>query len=321
MKELTALVRHNLQLLANSAPTPPPLHPAAERAIEAFATGRKLRRDAVMLTAGNTSPIDLLLRTFCSPGRDNIVVSCPTVADYARLAHVNDVECRGVALDTDFRLEARRLLSATGVETKLLFIAAPSYPVGCMPKRSEVLRLCDNFGGIIVVDETFADFSRTPSYVTEIARHPHLVVIGNFSAAFHLADVEVGYTIAQPAIIQYLSCSAPLYPLSTPTSETLTEWLTRRRLDVDKRVRWILDEREKMTHALQQLSLCRKIYPSSANYLLIRVDHAAELQAYLAERHITVTNCSDYPLCDNCLCLPIGLTAENNALLSALRTL
>lgn len=346
MKELKALVRPNVQLLARktvgrlSVPepsTPPTIclnrtenpfntpsnrYPAAEAIGQlrlAIANDRRIRPEAVAVTAGTDTPVDTLLRTFCIPQRDNIIVADPTDEDYVRLAILNDIEYRRVRLNDAFDISAFQFSNAVNQRTKAIILCSPNYPTGNLLDREELLRLARRFDGLVIVDERYAGFARATSLVKDIPDYPNLVIVSNMSTAFASAALEVGYIIAQPDIVRYVEAVLQPHALPTPVIDAALNMLTRRRYDVDKWVKWILDEREKVIAALNVLPYCRRVYRSDANFILAEMDGAKSICQELAADNILVEDCSSYTGCADCIGITIGLNVENNALLSRLR--
>jgi len=286
---------------------------------QALAADKHVRPEAVLLTAGSFAPIDLFLRTFCSPQRDNIVLADPAPNAYARLCQLNDVECRRVRLDPRFDVDVQGIVSVVGRSTKAILLCSPNYPTGNLLSRQAILDLADRLYVPLLVDETFIDFSAARSLVSEISAHPNLVIVGSLSAAFSAAALDVGYAIAHPEVVSYLEIARPVHPLALPVIEKATELLLRRRYDVDKWVRQIIEEREKVIAAVKILPFCETVFPSTANFFMVRFADAKRIAAYLAEQGIAVADVSACAGCENCLNITIGLNRDNNALISALR--
>lgn len=285
----------------------------------AVAIDKKVAPDMVSLSVGQSTPLDLILRLFCSPQRDNIIIHEPSPLSFARTAALNDIECRRCRLNPHFDITAETLLDSTNQRTKAIILCNPNYPTGNLLNRKEILTLAERFDGLVVIDETFIEFSRSESFTKQIKQHPNIVVIGNFSAAMALGSLCLNYIICNPEITKYVEILARYENMPKPIVETAIEMLTKRRYDVDKWVKWILDERDKVITAIKMLRLCKQIYPTAANFFMMRTDNAAALRQYLSEHNVEVCDCSHYIACDNCLNITIGLKPQNDALLGALR--
>lgn len=344
MKDLKALIRPNIQTLCRQFMEPNDIvfgkHTTLLNACESpfnapfnrhpllsemqglkrgFANYKQIMSDMVTLSVGQSTALDLILRVFCTPQRDNIIIHEPSPSIYAKVAALNDVECRHCRMNAHFDITADHLLSSINQRSKVIVLCSPNYPTGNSLNRKEIIALAERFDGLVVIDETYVEFSRNESFSKLISRLPNIVVIGNFSAAFALASLQLNYVISSPEIAHYLDFLTSYKEMPQPVSQTAIEMFTRRRFDVDKWVKWILDERSKVMAAVKILPLCKEIYPSASNFFMMRVDNAAHLKKYLSEQQVEVTDCSHYMSCDNCLNITIGLTPQNNALLGALR--
>lgn len=269
--------------------------------------------------AGSTDEIiDRLLRVFCTPQRDNIILAVPSTANCECLAEINDIELRYVPLDQGFALRADKIMSQANQRSKILLLSSPNVPTGNLLSRDTILSVADRFKGIVVVNEAYIEYARTPSLAADIAQHPNLAVARTFSKAYASAALRLSYLLAHPDIVHHFNLVRPSGILPT---HTLTEGLAllRRRFDVDKWIKWQLEERGKVIAAVKQLPLCLKLYPTDANFFMIKVPDAPALLRYLAEQEIAACDCSGLPGCDNCIAFTVSLTPDNNALLSALR--
>ena len=342
MKDLRNLVRPNIQALErlstnrtddvrqrvmldrceNPFNSPENRYPGTsdeQRLKTAIANDRRIKPEGVTLTMGDSGALDLILRTFCTPQRDNVVIPDPTLPSYATVAAINDVECRRVRLTSQQDISARDLLNAANQHTKAIILCSPNYPTGRLFNRQQILQLAERFEGLVVIDESYADFSRSASMVSELASHQNLVVIRNFSTSFACAGICLSYIMASEGITHFLNAANRHTAIPSHVISEGIEMMTRRRFDVDKWVKWILDERTKVISAISVLPFCKEVFPSDANFFLARVDNAQALKAYLAESGISVADCCKFSGYEDCLNITIGLTADNNALLGALR--
>ncbi len=299
---------------------------------EALAAEHGLTAEAVLLVAGGKSPLDVLLRTCCSAQTDNVVLHAPAPLHYAELAAVAGIETRVVGLAPDFTLKAEQLKAVANEHTKIAVVCNPNFPTARLVEKREIDAALASFSGLLVVDETFAGFSRTPSLAqglwpqsaeeaeetaNDIA--PGLAVIGSFAHKYAAASLELGYILAHPALINYLRLAAAAARPSSTTLQTALQILTSRRFDVDKWAKWTLEERRKVAAALADLPYIEEVCPSDANFLLIRTKDAARLHTYLLENGIAVAECSCHPGLADYLCITVGLRTENNQLIGLLR--
>lgn len=277
-----------------------------------------IRTDCIFLTNGTHEAVDLLLRLFCVPQTDNIITLSPTADIYADAAMLNDVPVRKVCLDAKFGITAEKVLAAADPNTKLIFICSPNNPTGNLLDRKEILKTADSFDGMLVVDEAYIHFASTASIVTELSRHPNIIVLRTFSKAIASAGIRLGVVYALPWVIRYLDRMTPPFRIGTPTLREAIS-MTRRLYDVDKWVRLLLDEREKVMNAFRLLPYCEKVYPSDASFFLARMKKSEQVYNYLLSQGIVVGNCGTQEMCEGCLRVSVGSTVENSRLLSALR--
>ena len=274
--------------------------------------------DCIFPAGGDSQIFDLLLRIFCTPGRDNIVTIHPTRSIYTHLASLNDVECRTCPLDTDFALDADAMLSLCNANTKILFLCSPNSPTGNVLSREAILSLLTTFRGLVVIDEAYIDFSSQPTIIPELQNHHNLVVVHTLSKAWASAALSISVAYARPQLISLMQQVAALCPISTPAlSEALA--ILRRRYDVENWVKQTLDERGKVQRALRQLPFFVRDFPSETNFLLLQVENATHIHQTLLSEGILVEDCSHIKGLTDCLRITIGAPHENSALLGALR--
>lgn len=272
----------------------------------------------IFLGNGSDEAIDLVFRVFCRPGRDNVVAIDPTYGMYSVCAAINDVEYRRVPLGPDFALSADKVLEACGKDTKAIFVCSPNNPTGNAFDRKEMLRLCDAFGGMVVIDEAYGDFQAAPSMTAELAEHPNLIVLQTFSKAWASAAIRLGMAFAHATVIGFFNKVKYPYNVNSLTQREAAAMLKRRE-DVEKWVKLILTERPKVMQAVNLLPCCIRVFPTDANFFLARMTDADAIYDYLCQRGIVVRNRSRVALCGNCLRITIGTPQENTALLAALR--
>lgn len=290
----------------------------ADELKSAISRHQSIRTDCIFLTNGTHEAVDLLLRLFCVPQTDNVITLSPTADIYADAAMLNDVPVRKVCLDTKFGITAEKLLAAADKDTKLIFVCSPNNPTGNLLDRKEILKAADSFDGMVVVDEAYMHFARTASMLTELSRHPNVIILRTFSKAIASAGIRLGVVYAVPRIVRYLDSMTPPFRIGTPTLREAIS-MTKRLYDVDKWGRLILDEREKVMNAFRLLPYCEKVYPSDANFFLARMKQSEQVYKYLLSQGIVVSNCGTQEMCEGCLRISIGSTVENSRLLSALR--
>jgi histidinol-phosphate aminotransferase len=279
---------------------------------------KRVLPECIFLGNGSDEAIDLVFRIFCRPGVDNVVAIDPTYGMYEVCADINDIEYRKVSLDADFQFRADDLLAACDDCTKVIFLCSPNNPTGNNLCREEIVRVLNEFQGIVVVDEAYSDFSRQLPFRLELAKHPNLIVLNTFSKALGAAAIRLGMAFASAEIISVFNKVKYPYNVSRLTQETARELLSNT-TKINQRVNMILGARESLMQGFAILPLCKKVYPTDANFFLAEVVDADRVYAYLVKNGIIVRNRSHITLCGNCLRITIGSAEENRRLLSALR--
>ena len=270
----------------------------------------------LFLGNGSDEAIDLLFRIFCRPGIDNIVSIAPTYGMYSVCAAINDIECREVMLGEDFSLPVEALLSATDMQSKLLFVCSPNNPTANAFPREQLVSLLSRFPGIVVVDEAYIDFSSVPSMVELIDQYPNLIVLQTLSKAYGLAGLRMGLAFAEERIIRLFE--QVKYPYNIGT-DTLALALRLLATDITPQVQTLIAERERVAAALTELPYIEKVYPSDANFLLVKTARPRELYDYLIARELIVRDRSRTPGCEGTLRITIGTPEENDRLIEELR--
>jgi len=293
---------------------PDPLQKAVK---EKLGQIRKTTPENIFLGNGSDEAIDLLIRIFCEPRIDHILTLPPTYGMYKVSAAIADVKVKNILLTLDYQPNAEEILSISNEQSKLLFLCTPNNPTGNRFERKKVLELLDKFKGIVVIDEAYIDFSVEESYIQLLAKYPNLVVLQTFSKAWGMAAIRLGIAYASEEIIHYFNKVKPPYNVNILTQQAALKSLE----NYEQQQAWvkeILKEREKLIQTLSEFSFVEKIYPSDANFILIKVEKPNELYHYLVEKGIIVRNRSTVPLCEGGLRITIGTNVENERLLEAM---
>lgn len=277
-----------------------------------------IRPECIFLGNGSDEAIDLPYRCFTRPGIDNVVAIEPTYGMYKVCADINDVEYRPVMLDEHFQMSADKMLAACDQNTKLIWICSPNNPTGNSINREEMLKVIDQFEGLVIVDEAYSDFSSEKPMRLELNRHPNLIVLNTLSKAWGCAAIRLGMAFAQPDIINIFNKVKYPYNVNLLTQQQAMEAL-KDPFEVDKWVKMLLQERARMIQNFKLLPITERIYPTDANFVLVKVNNAQKIYDYLVGKGIIVRNRSRIKLCDNCLRITIGNKSENNEILAALR--
>ena len=307
---------------ANENPYNGPLNrypdPLQEELKKKISPIKRVYPECIFLGNGSDEAIDIVYRCFAEPGVDNVVAIEPTYGMYRVCADINDVEYRTVALDSHFDISADEILASCDGHTKVIWLCSPNNPTGNSLERDEVVKVITSFDGIVVVDEAYSDFASQQPLRFELHKYPNLIVLNTFSKAWGCAAVRVGMAFAHPEIISVFNSVKYPYNISLPAQEEMSRQLDKR-LDVDKWVRILLMERERVIEAFKLLPVCVKVYPTDANFFLAQMTDADRVYRYLMENGVIVRNRSSVTLCDNCLRVTIGSKSENTELLSLLR--
>ena len=274
----------------------------------------------IFLGNGSDEAIDLPYRIFCEPGIDNVVAIAPTYGMYEVCADVNNVEYRPVLLDADYRITADKLLGACDAHTKLMWICSPNNPTGNLIDREAIEKVLQMFQGIVIIDEAYSDFANARPFRHELASHPNLIVLNTMSKAWGCAAIRLGMAFASKDIIGLFNKVKYPYNVNALTQRQAIDAL-KDPFAVDKWVSLIKQERTRVMQAFADLPICKKVYPTEANFFLARVTDAQGIYDYLVDRGIIVRNRTRITLCDDCLRITIGTKSENQELLAALRKL
>jgi histidinol-phosphate aminotransferase len=284
------------------------------------ATLQGINQAEIFVGNGSDEAIDLLFRVFCEPGVDNILICPPTYGMYQVSAEINDTSVKRANLTKDFQLDVEKINATIDENTKLLFICSPNNPTGNSLKRDDILSSAKNFNGIIVVDEAYIHFSNEESLVSEINNFPNLVVLQTFSKAWGLAGLRVGFAFANAAIIELFNKVKPPYNVSQIAQEAILQAFENKS-EVDTNISDIIFERKKLIENLRKLQIITNIYPTDANFVLIRTVDANIAYQHLINEGIVVRNRNNVEMCEGCLRITIGTPEENDKLMEALKKL
>jgi histidinol-phosphate aminotransferase len=278
---------------------------------------KSVQSNQVFLGNGSDECIDLLFRAFCEPGRDNVIICPPTYGMYEVSASINDVEIRKAPLLAEFQLDTVAIEQTITANTRLIWICSPNNPSGNSIRYADIELLLNNFNGLVIVDEAYINFARQRSLLTDLKEYPNLVILQTFSKAWGLAGLRLGMAFASPEIIEVLDRIKPPYNINQATQD-----LAMQALDevgqVNDMITEIVAMRDELTIALKRMPLVQTVYPSDANFLLVKMYSATTVYHYLLEAGIVVRDRSRVLLCDDCLRITIGTEEENTQLVDAL---
>ncbi|QED36871.1 histidinol-phosphate transaminase [Antarcticibacterium arcticum] len=285
-----------------------------------LATLKNVDPAGILLGNGSDEVLDLIFRAFCEPGRDNVISLPPTYGMYKVLADINNIENREILLTADFEPDVDAILENTDTYTKMLFLCSPNNPTGNSFKRENILKLLNNFKGLLVIDEAYIDFAEEESWINSMEKFPNLVLTQTLSKAYGLAGIRLGICYASPEIISILNKIKPPYNVNELTQKRALARLSDINL-VNSEISGILQERDLLFKVLLEVSFVEKVYPSQANFILIKVDDANKRYTQLLEKGVVLRNRSSHPLCENTLRITVGTSEENRQLISILKDL
>ena len=281
---------------------------------------KEVASDQILLGNGSDEVLDLIFRAFCEPNQDSILTLPPTYGMYEVLANLNAIENIQVPLNSDFQIEVDSILEHIKPTTKLLFICSPNNPSGNTVDRTAVERLLKDFKGLVVIDEAYIDFTEESSWIQWLNVYPNLIVTQTLSKAYGLAGIRLGICYASKEIIAVLNKIKPPYNINTLTQEAALKALHNKEV-VSDQIASIINERNRLNKALETYPFIKKLYPSEANFILIKVDDANKRYDELIKNGIVVRNRSSQSHCENCLRITVGTPSENTQLFTLLKTL
>ena len=296
---------------------PDPLQKTLKAKIAAL---KNVAPEQIFLGNGSDEPIDLLIRAFCEPGKNNIVTIEPTYGMYQVAAGINDVEVRKTALDENFDLNTEELLATADENSKLIFLCSPNNPSGNTLQKESMLRVIKSFNGIVAVDEAYIDFAPEKSLLPELNKYPNLVILQTFSKAWGMAGIRLGMAFAAPEIVLILNKIKYPYNLNILTQHKALE-LVEKRNQTEEWVNQIKAEREKIRTQLKEFPFVVHVFPSDANFLLVKMHDARGIYEFLKEKGIIVRDRSKVLLCADSLRITIGTPDENVQLINTLKEL
>lgn len=273
--------------------------------------------DKIFVGSGSDEVIDLMYRIFCEPGSDNVIIPEPTYGMYRVSAAIHNVSVRASILTDEFQLDVQEILQRVNDSTKIIFCCSPNNPTGNMFSRKDLLQLCASTEALIVVDEAYIEFAGSTSIAEYIETHPNLVVMRTLSKSWGLAGIRLGYCIAHPAIIEFMQKVKAPYNVNSVSANLALTALNAIN-DRQTIVEVIRRERKRLMSHLNSLHCVRRVFPSDANFFLVRVDDAATLYLKLIEKGIVIRDRSSEPKLENCVRITVGTPEENNALITAL---
>lgn len=278
---------------------------------------KNIAANHIFLGNGSDECIDVLFRCFCTPAKDNIIICPPTYGMYEVSANINDIAIRKVPLLPGFQLDLVHIETLIDENTKLMWICSPNNPTGNSMHREDIETILNNFNGLVVVDEAYINFSRHKSFIQELNDYPNLVVLQTFSKAWGLAGLRLGLAFASKEIIGVMNKVKPPYNISEATQQLALKAIEN--VDqVNDMIYELVNMRNALKEVLESLPAVEKVYPSDANFLLVKTNDARKAYQFLLSKSIVIRDRSNVLLCDDCLRITIGTEEENTKLVDAL---
>lgn len=272
----------------------------------------------IFLGNGSDECIDILFRCFCEPGKDNVIICPPTYGMYEVSAHINDVAIRKVPLLPDFQLDLVHLENLIDTNTKIIWLCSPNNPTGNSLNCTDIEMVLNNFNGIVVIDEAYINFARQKSFVQELKEYPNLVVLQTLSKAWGLAGLRLGMAFASQAIIEVMNKVKPPYNINQATQELVLKALEEVG-QVNDMIKLLVDMREALAEVFISMPTVETVYPSDANFILVKIADARKVYEFLLTKGIVLRDRSNVQLCDNCLRITVGTEQENTQLVDAMQ--
>ncbi|MBB3122929.1 histidinol-phosphate aminotransferase [Mesoflavibacter sabulilitoris] len=281
---------------------------------------KNIPTENILLGNGSDEVLDLIFRAFCEPNQDNIITLPPTYGMYNVLANTNAIDVLTVELNADFQPKVDDILNTQNSNTKLLFLCSPNNPTANSFEASKIEKLLTNFNGIIVIDEAYIDFSEDESWISRLSEFSNLIVAQTLSKAYGMAGIRLGICFASTEIISILNKIKPPYNVNQLTQLKAIQRLEKQQ-EVQNEIQNIISERSLLIKALASITWIDTIYPTQANFVLVKVDDATNRYNQLVEKGIVVRNRTNQPLCNNCLRFTVGTSEENEKFIAVLKNI
>jgi len=283
-----------------------------------LADKNNVSKDNMLLGNGSDEVLDLIFRAFCESNRDNIITLPPTYGMYGVLANINAIENREVLLNEMFQPNVDEILNAIDNNTKIIFLCSPNNPTGNSFTDSSIIKILNQFNGLVVLDEAYIDFTEEESWLSVLNDFPNLIITQTLSKAYAMAGLRIGILYASREIITVLNKIKPPYNVNGLSQETAIKKLSQSTMPAQ--VKKIITERKRLENALLKCSFVEKVFPSVANFILFKVDDANFRYQQFIENGVVVRNRSNQPLCENCLRISIGTKEETEQIIELLKT-
>lgn len=291
--------------------------PYQSKVKEKMAFVKQIAANQIFLGNGSDECIDILFRTFCEPGKDNIIICPPTYPMYEVGANINDVAIQKAPLLPDYQLNVAHIEQLVNERTKIIWICSPNNPTGNSLDRIDIETILNHFDGIVVVDEAYINFSKQKSFVQSLIDYPNLVVLQTLSKAWGLAGLRLGMCFASPEIVGYMNKVKAPYNINIVTQDLALQALEEVG-QVNDMIQHLVDMRIALAEVIASMPHVIKVFPSDTNFLFVKIPHARKLYEYLLTEGIIVRDRSSLELCEDSLRITVGNEQENTALVDAM---
>jgi len=291
--------------------------PYQQKLKEKLAFVKQIAANQIFIGNGSDECIDILFRTFCEPGKDNIIICPPTYPMYEVSANINDVNIQKAPLLSDYQLNVAHIEQLVNPHTKIIWICSPNNPTGNSLDRIDIETILNHFDGIVVVDEAYINFSKQKSFVQSLIDYPNLVVLQTLSKAWGLAGLRLGMCFANPDIIGYMNKVKAPYNINIVTQELALQALEEVG-QVNDMIKLLVDMRIALAEVITSMPHVIQVFPSDTNFILVKIPKARALYEYLLSQGIIVRDRSALELCEDSLRITVGTEQENTALVDAM---
>jgi histidinol-phosphate aminotransferase len=288
---------------------PDPMQWEVKKKISAI---KGLPPEQIFLGNGSDEAIDLLFRAFCEPGMDNVIICPPTYGMYEVSANINNIGLKKVPLTPDFQIDLDAMEASIDMNTRIIWLCSPNNPTGNSLNREDIEIILNNFDGLVVIDEAYINFSRQRSFIPELNEYPNLVILQTLSKAWGLAALRIGMAFASKPIIDVINRIKPPYNISQAAQDLVLIALDQVE-EVNDMIRILVEERKRLEESLRMLPQVIMVYPSDANFLLVKTIDAKGIYKYLVEKGVVVRDRSNVILCEESLRITVGTPSENEA--------
>ncbi|CAN5353927.1 histidinol-phosphate transaminase [soil metagenome] len=279
---------------------------------------KSINQGNIFLGNGSDEVVDLLFRLLCNPGEDQVIIMPPTYGMYEVSASINNVHLKKIPLTPEYQIDINAVMAAIDQKTKIIWVCSPNNPTGNVLNPDHIREITENFSGIVAIDEAYIDFSPYKSFTEQLHQYPNLCVIQTFSKAWGLASLRLGMAFASEDLVRFLNIIKPPYNINGLTQSTIFKALdnveSKNKMVID-----ILDQKIRLTEELEKLKVVEIIFPSDANFLLVKVKGGRKVYNYLVQQGVIVRDRSMVKFCEESLRITVGTEKENAFLIKKLK--